>query len=253
MFTFRYHKIGSFVTVALAATFGAVGVAQIADAIPITVLNPNFTEPALNPTTYASIMVAVSLSPGNDSQYITDWGTDIGNTLSGAYNAEGVTQFASPPSPPSPALSWATINGSGDYIFQDVGALTANTDYTLTVTVAPATGGYGKGFPAEIALVNTASDPDTTTQNDVGTPLTSHSLLALSKTTVLTTSYTSGGSVNGDLTIQLGIPGPLTTTGEQANFSGVGLTATAVPAPATAGLLAIGGTVGLLLVRRRSV
>lgn len=246
MFTLQHHKIGSFVTVALAATFGAVGIAQIADAVPITVLNPNFTEPALNPTTYANTSTQTSLSPGNDSQYITDWGTDIGNTLSGAWNAEGVTQFA------SPAESWATVNGSGDYIFQDVGALTANTDYTLTVTISPNTGGYGTGFPAEIALVNTPSNPDTTTQTDVGTPLASHSLVALTKATVLTTSYVSGGIVSGDITIQLGIPGPLTTTDEQANFSGVGLTAAAVPAPATAGLLAIGGAVGLLLVRRRS-
>jgi hypothetical protein len=169
------------------------------------------------------------------------------------------------------------VNGAGNYLYQDVGALQPNTLYTLTVAVAaPGPNSYA-GFGG------TSGTPATNAETDVLALLNGNNVLAGSGKTNLTStpvqatgidsqgvattsdilasqsvtpsaggfsddvlSFTTGASVSGDLTLIL----EETAAGahEQGNFDNVHLTAVAVPEPTSAGLLCLGS---LLALRRR--
>ena len=145
-------------------------------------------------------------------------------------------------------------NNTGDYLFQDVGALQANTSYNLTVGVGSKVG----GSVATAMLYNgTITGVQTLTTGSTGV-LASGSYVGPSPVVnYLTVTYTTGATVSGDLTVILGEDlqaTPTTAPGTflQSSFFNPVLTATttATPEPAELGLFAIGG-MGLLLLRRR--
>jgi hypothetical protein len=169
------------------------------------------------------------------------------------------------------------VNGNGNYLYQDVGALQPLTQYTMVVAVAApgpnSYAGFGgtSGSPATNAetdvlafldgnnvlagsgKTNLTSTPVQATGIDsLGVATTSDILASLSVTptagswTDYTVTYTTGATVSGDLTLIL----EQTAAGahEQGNYDNVRLTAVAVPEPTCLGLLGLGS---LLTLRRR--
>ncbi|MDA8377068.1 MAG: PEP-CTERM sorting domain-containing protein [Planctomycetia bacterium] len=213
-----------FASAALVATGLAAGSAS---ATAITVLNSNFA----SVSTSSFINQSTAVNPGNDPT-ITSWGVSTGNPPAGVqYYSSSVGQVC-------------FVNGTGDVVYQDVGALEANTEYTLTADIIANANGVLSGNIAQIALVNTASDSNTNTQVATGTTESSNSILNSLTLTPLTTSFATGNSVSGDLSIEL------SSGSGQVMFTNVALTSSAVPEPASLGLLAI-GALGLLLLKRR--
>jgi hypothetical protein len=109
-------------------------------------------------------------------------------------------------------------------IYQDVGALQANTDYTLTVAIGNRAD--LKELPGIISLINGTNDTGRVLASTNGVPATQNSWKDYS------TGFTTGASVTGDLTIELWIDPTLTGYGNggsiQATFDNVKLTATPV-------------------------
>jgi len=174
-----------------------------------------------------------------------DAGVQLNTNCSVTASADGTTQNG-----------W--VNGAGNYLYQDLGALAANTKYTITVAVAApggtAYGGTGSGNAQPTDTINllNGTNPLTGTNDNVAA---TGSLLATSG--VLTPAngsytdesviYSTGASVSGDLTLQL----VEDTAGahEQGIFDDVRITASPVPEPATFSLLGLGS---LLLLKRRN-
>ena len=104
-------------------------------------------------------------------------------------------------------------------IYQDVGHLTPNTTYTLTVALGrnPSfTPGTGLGSPGIISLINGTDNTGLVLSTTNGIPTTPGDWQDY------TTTFTTGASVSGDLTVGLTVAGASTY---QANFDNVRLTA----------------------------
>src|SRR5450756_665555 len=103
-------------------------------------------------------------------------------------------------------------------IYQDVGALSANTVYTLTVAIGSRHD--RNNSPGIISLVNGV--------NNAGTLLASGGGLSATQNTWqdYSVTFTNGASANGDLTIVLSVIGNGTTI--QADFDNVRLTKTSL-------------------------
>ena len=126
-----------------------------------------------------------------------------------------------PLAPPAQGNEFFAINeGPGDPtggIYQDVGALKPNTTYTLTVAIglrADFTPG-NLGSPGIISLINGTDTSGTLLATTNGVPTTSDTWQDYA------VSFTTGASVNGDLTVALSVAGASTF---QANFDNVRLT-----------------------------
>jgi len=109
-------------------------------------------------------------------------------------------------------------------IFQDAGGLQANTVYTLTVAIGNRAD--RQEFPGIISLLNGTNNTGTILSTNYGVPA------AQNRWQDFTTSFTTGASVQGDLTIELSIDPTVTGDGNggtiQAAFDNVQLTATPV-------------------------
>jgi alpha-L-rhamnosidase len=99
-------------------------------------------------------------------------------------------------------------------IYQDVGALEANTAYTLTVAIGSRHDRINS--PGIISLINGANNTGTVLASGGGLPATQDSWQDY------TTTFTTGASVSGDLTVALSVLGNGTTI--QADFDNVQLT-----------------------------
>jgi hypothetical protein len=143
-----------------------------------------------------------------------------------------------------------SIGGGIANIFQDIGAIQANTTYTLTVAIGQRLDRVNGS--ATIALFNTASGSGLS-----GNPFTDISSTMLSSTIGVssvagsfqdfTVTFTTGSVVSGDLTIGAQYVGDGKIQASVDNFR---LDATAVPEPGTTAV-AMCALLGVLLVVRR--
>lgn len=180
------------------------------------------------------------LTPGGYVGAIKGW-TKLGTI--GAHGTEyykDTAQFTVtiPLAAPADGNQAAYLNRQA-HIYQNVGALQANTLYTLTVAVGNRKD-LGSGQNGGIISLYNGTDPNGT-------------LLAVSPDFMapagtfqdLTITFTTGSTVSGDLTISL----KQTTTANNTAFDNVRLTAVAVPEPSTFALLPLLG--GAFFFRRR--
>jgi hypothetical protein len=240
----------------LLASLAALTTGASALATSVTIDNFSFETPTIGSD---NSFVTASSSPFNGWGYNKTTGSgfqDFGIENPGAVeytNAEGAgTPLGAEGT--NVAFLNQSIAGGIVNIFQDIGAIQANTTYTLTVAI-------GQRFdrvngPATIALFNTASGSGT-----AGNPFTDISSTLLNSTMGVssvagsfqdfTVTFTTGGDVSGDLTIGLQYEnGASPNDFIQASVDNVRLDATAVPEPGTVAML-LGGA-GFLLVWRRS-
>ncbi len=108
-------------------------------------------------------------------------------------------------------------SGGTGGIYQDVGPLLPNTTYTLTVAIGlrnDFTPG-SLGSPGIISLINGANNTGTLLASTNGVPTTSGTWQDY------TTTFITGPTVSGDLTVELPVAGASTI---QANFDNVRLT-----------------------------
>jgi hypothetical protein len=214
---------------------------SLAHATPVTVNNFSFEQ---------------DVTAGANTTSPTDWTAFYSgepNNFIGSQAAAHGQYTASPPlTSPGDGNQFMYINNDGnggvtDGVYQDVGALLANTTYTLTVAIgsrADWAGGNGQGT---ISLLNGVDQTGTllaSTTSNVGAQTGTF--------TDFTATFTTSGSVSGDLIVDLSVVGtPSVFT--QGNFDNVHLDATVVPEPATFALLGGGLLLSLIALRRKQV
>jgi hypothetical protein len=192
---------------------------SLAHATPVTVNNFSFEQDVTGG--------ANTFAPSGWTGFYNGERTDfIGSqlTTSGQYSAPPLTS-------PGDGNQFMYINNDGggggvtDGVFQDMGALLANTTYTLTVAIGSrADWSPGPNGQGTISLLNGI--------DQTGTLLASTTSSVASQTgtfTDYTAIFTTSGAVTGDLIVDLsvvGTPGSFT----QGNFDNVRLTKTSVTA-----------------------
>jgi hypothetical protein len=171
------------------------------------------------------------------------WGYFFANTAvdhDAGVQANTNSQTTNDPDP-SGGIQNGWVNGAGNYLYQDLGPLAANTTYAITIGIAApggtAYGGTGSGNVAptdEVDLLNGTNTVTGTTNNVAtnGTLLIGSGIIAPPAGSFqdVTVNYTSGATVTGDLIVQL----MEDTAGahEQGIFDDVQFTANGVVAPA---------------------
>jgi hypothetical protein len=145
----------------------------------------------------------------------------------GSQNAGGADYTVyNPLATPADGNQFCWINsfstGVPEGIYQDVGALQANTQYTLTVAIGSRSDRMNS--PGIISLVNGADNTGAVIASGGGLPA------AANRWQDYTVSFITGPTVSGDLTIMLSALGAGTI---QADFDNVRLTTTPVPVTAT--------------------
>ncbi len=237
---------GSALAVAALAAVACIGLAGTVSATAITVLNSDFS----NPTTTSSSLGGTHILPTADGGYAADWGID--GYAGVIYDTQG---FQNNAIPNLVGTQVGAVNGNNanttlssepynSDFYQNVGALQANTAYSLTVY----TGYYNTdeaGVFGVLQLVNGTSDTGSVLNSVTYTPSTVWPYPFED----VNLSYTTGSAVSGDLTLVLGVAAP-NSNSPWMLFNDVRLTATPVPDPAVIGLFAAGG-MGLLLVGRK--
>jgi hypothetical protein len=203
-----------------------------AHATPVVVNNFSFEDP-------------VAADAALNTATPTSWTTSGGSgTWKGVYNPTN-TQFAgatgSPGTLPSSAAgaqaAFFQYNGAVGYLFQNVGALLPDTQYTLTAAV-----GHRLDNSSDVtAFVGLVNGVDLT-----GTPLSSNTFAFINGTstkgifTDLVTSFTTGSSVSGDLTIAIGVTAGVNRgNAPQMVMDNVRLDATTIPEPSSMILICI--------------
>jgi hypothetical protein len=161
-----------------------------------------------------------------------------------SYSGVGVTN---PPPSGSPNGLYDNSSGSTapfDSLYHDAGSLVANTQYTLQAYAVLRSGSAPGGLTIELY-----SGPDDTLADD--TLLNSYyideSTMTVGTSQAISTSFTTGASVTGDIIVRLKFTVP--STSYQTWVGDVSLDATAVPEPAAGGLLLL--ALPLALRRKR--
>lgn len=236
-------EINPYKTVALSLAAGlAVATAQ---ASSVTVNNFSFESQAVSP---GGALVTTPNGPTGWSGFRVGSGgnSDIGLGRPG-------TEFsvANPLAAPADGNNYLWLNdfnGDGSQftgIYQDMGALLANTTYTLTIAIGnrgdTPPNGQATWSPGVISLVNGADNTGTVLATTTGLPGSVDSWQDF------TVSFTTGASVAGDLSILLAVQD---APAIQADFDNVRLDATPVPEPSTYALV-LGGLTLFPLVRRK--
>lgn len=206
---------------------------SVGHAAPVTVNNASFEVDAA--------------ASGTDSTVVpTDWTAfnEAGSTDMGSGHPNGVQYTSNNPlAAPADGNQYSYINifsaGTTGGIYQDVGALQANTDYTLTVAIGSRLDRINS--PGIISLLDGF--------DNTGSLLATGGGLSGTQGTWedFTASFTTGASVSGDLIVELSVA-PAGTI--QADFDNVRLDASPVPEPSTYALLG-GGLFSLMTIRRR--
>lgn len=194
-------------------------------------------------------------NPSNASFW--GWGYFFANTSGDHDSGVQANTNSDVTNPANNAAQNGWVNGGGNYLYQDLGALAPDTTYSVTVAVAApggtAYGGLGAGNSQPTDEVDLLNGTNTVSGTNAGVA-TNGTLLAGSGVITppngsfqdVTVSFTTGASPSNDLVLQL----MEDTTGahEQGIFGDVRETVTAVPEPTTAGLMCMGS---LLALRRR--
>jgi hypothetical protein len=218
---------------------------SVAHAQSITVLNNSFQ---LQPQTPGQTTV---LTPNGPTGW-TGFNVGSGGNYDIGLSGENGSDFtAGPLAAPASGNSYLWINrfnGNGTQVagvYQDVGSLMADTQYTLTVAIGQraGTGPNGSWSPGIISLLNGTDNTGALLATGGGLPSTPNTWQDY------TASFTTGALVNGDLTIDLSV---LDAPSIQADFSNVELTATPVPESGTCGVVSAGlALLSAMGVRRR--
>ena len=196
----------------LSGLFSVLGLVVSATAAPVPVTNSSFENPALASGHYQG--------DGGDSfatyPTIPGWSSDT-NGSNGVQNFIGTGSFGAGSTLPAPASGTQAVYINGNDVYQDVGALAPNTLYTLKVAAGNQPG-FGVGSQGSISLVN---GTDAT-----GTPVALAPVFTqpVGSFGTFTTSFISGTSPSGDLTIALA-----KISGGQMVYDNVQLTGVANP------------------------
>lgn len=176
--------------------------------IPVAVANPSFEIDVASP---GGVVATV---PTGWTAFNEGAPSDIGSQ-----NAGGNDYVINTPlSAPAEGNQFCYINmfnaGITGGIYQDVGTLQPNTTYTLTVAIGSRADRVNS--PGIISLVNGTDNTGTVLATGGGLPAAQNTWQDY------TVNFTTGSSVNGDLTVRLSVPGSGTI---QADFDNVRLTA----------------------------
>jgi hypothetical protein len=185
---------------------------------PLTVSNPGFeANVAAGP---GQLVTGAPAGWASFNQVATG---DIGSEWAGG------TDFTTPLAAPGAGNQYCYVNlyqnpNLSTGIYQDVGALLANTVYTLSVAIGNRAD--RQELPGIISLINGTNNTGTILVSTNGVPGPQNIWQNF------TTGFTTGNSVNGDLTIELSVDPTVTGFGNggsiQAAFDNVQLTATPI-------------------------
>jgi hypothetical protein len=188
----------------------------------------NFTPPP-GPVANSSFEFDVTAAGTSLTKVPTDWTafnesgpSDIGTQNGGSGDYTVNTPLAATAAGNQYCYINMSTPGVSGGIYQDVGALQADTVYTLTVAIGSRHD--RTNTPGTISLVNGANNIGTVLATGTGLPTTQNTWQDYS------VSFTTGHSVSGDLCVALSVPGNATTL--QADFDNVRL----AKAPAGHGL-----------------
>ena len=210
----------TYVGISNGATIYAVGSGSYAfsspfsvSATPVVVNNGGFEMDA------APVGGVVASAPTDWTAFNEAGASDIGSENAGGTDYTVYNPLASP----ADGNQYCYINMFNPSVtggvYQDVGALQPNTTYTLAVAIGSRTDRINS--PGIISLLNGSDNTGMILASNGGLPATQNSWQDY------TVTFTTGPSVNGNLTIVLSVIGNGTTI--QADFDNVRLTATPVP------------------------
>lgn len=216
----------------LVLAFVAASTLGIKGATSVSVVNASFESPVLSP------------SPGYTNDSVSGWTIDGSANFGAGIQLFTTASFDSADPLPAPADgNQALYIAHGDTVYQDVGALLADTTYDLTLAVGQRLESANQGGGI-FELVNGSTD--------AGTVLVASTLDTPTAGTfnLQSISFTTGNAVSGDLSIVL-----KQTSGNQVIFDNVQLTDQAVPEPTTMAFFIFGllGAITLFLFRRRNL
>jgi hypothetical protein len=251
--------------VCLASLIGAgvmVAMGGAASATSITIQNPSFEVPAI---TSDNTAVTAPRSSSAANGLFNGWGYyeqtstspgsfyDFGFENPGGEEYTNATGSGTPLGADGTNVAWLnqSVAGNVTNMFQDVGGLSPNTTYTLTVAIGQRMDRVNG--PVQIGLIN-ASSSDTNPWAD-GTLLSSTTGVSTVAGSFqdFSTTFSTGSAVSGDLyvgaqfTDQV-VGGTNLIQGSVDNFR---LDASAVPEPASWMLLLAASAGGMLLLSRR--
>ncbi|NNM85111.1 MAG: PEP-CTERM sorting domain-containing protein [Phycisphaerales bacterium] len=247
------------------AAFGlaVASLAGVASATPVTILNPSFEAVAAGEPNDGSYSLAPHLNPnsiaGTYNGTFNSWGyvetngsgfQDFGieNPSSGEYTGAAGSGTPSGADGANVAFLNQSITGGVCNIFQDVGVLQANTTYTLTVAIGQRLDRVNGAV--DIGLINASSGQTNPWANGAILSSTTGVSSVAGTFQDFTATFTTGGTVTGDLFIGAQYVGNGTVQGSVDNFR-LNAASVTVPEPASLGLLSLAGA-GLLRRRRRN-